>query len=127
MPTPDAVWITYVHDLAIAETGGAPGIRDLRALLAAVERPASGFGDVELFPTLFLKAAALGHAIVASHPFVDGNKRTALLAADAVLRANGVLLVASPEEKEFTLVALAVKELSLEDFARWLEEHSEPT
>ena len=126
MLIPDADWIIYVHDLAIAESGGAAGIRDLGALHAATERPASGFGAVELFPTLFLKSAALGHAIATSHPFVDGNKRAALLAANAVLEANGFELVASPEGKENTLVAVAVRELSLEGFAQWLEDHAVP-
>ena len=50
----------------------------------------------------------------------------ALLAANAVLEANGFELVASPEGKENTLVAVAVRELSLEGFAQWLEDHAVP-
>jgi death-on-curing protein len=126
VPTPDADWIVYVHDGVIATTGGASGIRDMGALLAAVERPQSGFDATELFPTVFLKAAALGHGIATSHPFTDGNKRTALLAAAAVLRADGYRLAASANEKEATMVSLALKETSLEQFAQWLEDHAEP-
>jgi death-on-curing protein len=113
--------------MVLEATGGAPGVRDLNALKAALDRPFSGFGDVQLFPTVFLKAAALGHGIATAHPFVDGNKRTALLATAALLELHGWALCASAGEQESTLVSLALKQLSLEDFARWLEEHSEPT
>jgi death-on-curing protein len=63
---------------------------------------------------------------VTAHPFVDGNKRTGLLAAAAVLRANGYRLAASAKEQEATMVSLALKETSLEQFAQWLEDHAEP-
>lgn len=114
------------HEMVLEETSGAPGIRDRNAPQAALDRPFSSFGDVQLFSTVFLKAAALGHGIATAHPFVDGNKRTVLLATAALLELHGLALRASAEEQETTLVALAVKELSLDDFARWLEHHAEP-
>lgn len=66
--------VLNLHEAAIKEFGGLLGILDYNRLVAAVERPHSGFGDVELFPTVFLKAAAVAHGIDRGHPFVDGNK-----------------------------------------------------
>jgi len=112
--------------MVLEETGGAPGVRDLNALQAALDRPLSGFGEVQVFPTVLLRAAALGHGIATAHPFVDGNKRTALLATVALLELHGWRLSATAEDQEATMVSLALKELSLDGFARWLEEHTEP-
>jgi death-on-curing protein len=50
---------------------------------------------------LTAKVAALVHAISAYHPFVDGNKRTALVAADAYLRLNGYRLVSGNDVEAF--------------------------
>jgi len=110
----------------ITFSGGVPGVLNDNAIHAAVQRPDSGFGGLECFPTLFLKAAALAHSVAAGHPFLDGNKRTALGVAAVMLRLNGYRLVAEGSCSEATMVSLALKELSLEDFARWLEDHAEP-
>jgi death-on-curing protein len=118
--------VLRLHERILHETGGASGVRDLGTLTAAIERPASGFGNTELFRTVFLKAAALAHGIATSHPFVDGNKRTALAAAATALHINGYVLRAPPAEQERIMVSLALKETSLEQFAEWLEEHAEP-
>ena len=71
-------------DILIEETGGAPGLRDVGALESAVMRPQIGYygGIVE-------EAAALMESLAINHPFVDGNKRIALAAADTFLLMNG--------------------------------------
>ena len=118
--------VVQFHHRAIRRSGGLPGVRDAGALASAVQRPQAGFGDVEFFATVFLKAAAIAHEIVSSHPFVDGNKRTALLAAGATLRLNGFEPDSSTEDEVRTMLALANGDRSLEQFAAWLEEHSFP-
>ena len=115
-----------LHDRALDVSGGLTGIRDASALMSAVERPHSGAADVELYPTVFLKAAAVAHGIATSHPLVEGNKRAALLAASATLQINDIELRASPEDEVHTMLALARHEMTLEDFASWLEQHSAP-
>ena len=118
--------VLRLHDRALEACGGLAGVRDLGALAAAVERPHSGVGDHELFPTVYLKAAAVAHGIATSHPFVDGNKRTALLAAAATLEINGLILDTDCRSEVDALLAVATHEITLEDFAAWLEEHSMP-
>ncbi len=60
-----------------------------------------------------------------SHPFVDGNKRVALVAGDVCLRLNGYRIVPSDEVEAF-FWSIARGEQSVENIAEWLREHSEP-
>jgi death-on-curing protein len=119
-------FVLFLHDECIEWTGGAPGVLNEGQLEAAIQRPLSGTGDVELFPSAFEKAAALAHGIATSHPFVDGNKRTAFLAASALLALNGFALEVSATDGEETMVALALGELTLAQFAEWLRAHTCP-
>jgi death-on-curing protein len=79
--------VLAIHALVIDEFGGADGVRDLGALEAAVFRPQTGYYEDSI-----AEAAALFESIVQNHPFLDGNKRTALAAADVHLRMNGLEL-----------------------------------
>lgn len=116
--------ILVLHDRVIEETGGAHGIHDLGLLIAAAERPRTSFGGKELYPNTFLKTAALFESIARNHAFVDGNKRTAVLAAARFLFINGYALTATnPELERFVLTAV-VKKRSIEKIAAWLKRHS---
>ena len=114
-----------IHEQVIAETGGAVGVSYPGGLEAALARPCSGFGEKEVFPDIQSKLAALIHSVISSHPFVDGNKRTALVAADACLRLNGCRLVPSEELEPF-FWAIARGEKSVEEIADWIKVHTEP-
>jgi death-on-curing protein len=72
--------ILRIHAELITEHGGANGVRDENALLAALASPWSGFADQELYPSTEEKASRLCYEIITQHPFVDGNKRTGLMA-----------------------------------------------
>jgi death on curing protein len=113
-----------IHEQVIAETGGTSGISYHGGLEAALARPFSGLGSEEVFPDLHSKAAALIHSVISFHPFVDGNKRTALVAADACLRLNGHRLVPSEELEPF-FWAIARGEKTVEVIADWLRAHIE--
>jgi death on curing protein len=79
-----------IHERVIARGGGGlEGIRDAALLHAAVARPFATFGEVELNLIDFDKAAALFHALIKSHPFMDGTKRTAFAAAVYFLHERG--------------------------------------
>jgi death on curing protein len=70
-----------------------------RALVdSAVTRPFQAVFGHELFPSLHDKAAALFHSLIADHPFENGNKRTAVLALDLFLAANGLFLYLGDDE-----------------------------
>ena len=74
--------------------------------------------------TLFDKAAAYGFHICKNHPFVDGNKRVALVLMDIFLQENGWTLTATEEEAYATVMALASGHLRKAELSAWLKEHS---
>jgi death-on-curing protein len=116
-----------MHDQVVnSPDGAAPGVRDAGALEAAVARPYNAFEGVEFYPTLFAKAAALMESIIHRHPFVDGNKRTGLLAAVFTLDEAGYDLMAPQREQTDVPVAVAEHRLNVDALARWLENYARP-
>lgn len=107
-----------VHDMQLAEHGGAPGVRDEGLLESALARPINlhAYGE----PDLCRLAAAYAFGIVRNHPFIDGNKRTGFLAAYIFLKINGSDLIADEVEATAAVLALASSESNEEDFAEWL-------
>lgn len=107
----------------IRRFGGSMGLRDIALLESASERPKASFDGQDLYETLFDKAAALLHSILKNHPFIDGNKRTALASAGIFLKLNGFKLINSHgEEINFTL-KVENKNLSVPRIAKWLKKH----
>jgi len=122
--TPEQV--LFLHSRLIDETGGEHGLRDLGLLLSALGRPQASFEQVDLYPSLFLKAAALMDSMVRNHPFVDGNKRTAIGGVALFLRLNGYGLIALADELVRFTMACAQGGQSLEQIADWFQFHTEP-
>lgn len=110
-----------VHDRQLAEHGGPSGVRDAGALDSALARPINRWSYGEDDPCSLAAACAFG--IARNHPFVDGNKRTAWVAARLFLRMNGHALVFSEQDAIRTVLALAGGELSEDELAGWLREH----
>lgn len=116
--------VLFIHARLIAETGGSHGIRDLGLLLSALARPQATFDGQDLYPDLFSKAGALMESLLQNHPFVDGNKRTAITASAMFLRLNGYRLTASnPEVEQFTFAAL-LEHWPVDRLAAWFEGHT---
>ncbi|MFF7242428.1 type II toxin-antitoxin system death-on-curing family toxin [Embleya sp. NPDC008237] len=111
----DVYLLTAADAIAVAEeTTGNPGIRDRALIESGVARPgASAFG-VDAYPDPWAKAAALLHSIVANHPFLDGNKRTGLVAAVVFLEYNGIDVELLDEDATFDLI-MAVADGSLSE------------
>ncbi len=130
MPVPEATSVEGlldIHDQVVhSPDGAAPGVRDLGALEAIVARPQSAFGGIEFYPTLPSKAAALMDSIIHRHPFVDGNKRTALLAAAFMLDEADYILTASQQEMTDVAVQVADNQLDVKTLCQWLEQNSQP-
>lgn len=125
----DWVWIVRsvviaAHNEQLAEHGGAAGIRDAGLLDSALARAENlaAYGD----PDVAALAAAYGFGIVRNHPFVDGNKRAALIATELFLVVNGFELIVDDAECVLTVLALAAGELDEAEFAGWLRRHAEP-
>jgi death on curing protein len=119
-------WLTAdmavaIHDEQLAIFGGAAGMRDEALLESALDRPRNkwAYEQAEL-PEL---AAAYGYGIARNHPFVDGNKRTSLLAIYTFLGINGVEFIAPEAEAAAMILSLAAGEVSEESFARWIRDN----
>lgn len=119
-----AAQILFIHARLITETGGEHGIHELGLLQSAVGRPQATFEGADLYPETHRKAAALFDSLIRNHPFVDGNKRTAITAAAIFLRQNGWRLKTTPEVLENFTLAAAQGQYSLDQLTRWFEEHS---
>ncbi len=117
--------VLYVHTAMIAEYGGTHGLRDVGLLESAVQRPQQTFGAKDLYPTVWLKAAALYHSLTLNHAFVDGNKRTAITATALFLRWNGWQLTADSEILFRFILRVIRQKISVERIATWLEAQSE--
>jgi death-on-curing protein len=112
-----------VHDEQLAEHGGGIGVRDAGLLESALERPRNRFAydPAADLPTL---AAAYAFGLARNHPFVDGNKRTAFVAAEVFLELNGMTVTASDEACVLTMVRLAAGEMEETVYAHWLRENA---
>ena len=91
----DVAWALELHDLIISEWGGTSGILSMAGLESALARPFHGYHN-----SLSSQAAALMHALIKNHPFVDGNKRTASLAALVALHESGIEILGSRQYKK---------------------------
>jgi death-on-curing family protein len=117
--------IVELHDQVLQQYGGLPGLRvgGEGLLEAAIGRMQSGFGETELYPELADKAAALIHSIITTHPFNDGNKRTALMAGIYFLHIHGFSTHDSDELAEL-IIAVADDKASLEDLRHWIDNYT---
>lgn len=121
-------WITAaiaaaIHDEAIYEFGGLPGVRDRGLLERALDRPRNLLAQDE-GSSLFRLVALLCIGIAKNHPFNDGNKRTALLATRAFLFLNGYALEPRQDDEVATLVAVADGSFGEDALESWLVDNS---
>ena len=112
-----------MHNRQLAEHGGSEGIRDSGLLESALQRPRNKYAYGE--PDLSDLAAAYAYGIARNHPFVDGNKRTALVASLTFLELNGSKMISTQAENVAVFFALAAGELDEDALAAWLREHAE--
>jgi death-on-curing protein len=116
--------ILFLHARLVAETGGLHGVRDLSMLESAAARPKATFGEKDLYPDIFTKAAALLDSLINNHPFVGGNKRTGIAAAALFLRRNGYHLKAEAVELENFTLSVAIEHPDPQIITSWLKEHT---
>lgn len=115
--------LLLLHGESLAEHGGMMGIRDEGLLDSAIDRPRNqfaygGIGDIVQL------AAAYAFGIARNHPFADGNKRAALIAAGLFLRMNGRRLKADKVDAYRATMALAAGDIGEEEFAAWIRANS---
>ena len=116
--------ILRLHFQLIEDFGGTHGVRDEGRLLSVVEAPKlEAFGN-EQYPSLFEKAAVYLRNIIGDHPFVDGNKRTALTVCGIFLSRNGKRLVSSQKGLENFTLKVATRHLEIKEISVWLSANS---
>lgn len=123
------VWVpkevlTAVHAEQLAEHGGATGVRDEGLFDSALAPPQqlATYGE----PDVADLAAGYAFGIARNHPFIDGNKRTAFVAAQLFLRLNGRRIEVNHVDATVTMLKLAAGDLPEADFAAWLRQHLAP-
>ena len=118
VPTKDMVLL--LHQLVAQESGGDPGLRDEALLEGALASAFQTFGGKDLHPTKEEKAAALGHALVSDHAFVDGNKRIGTLVMLSFLEANGIPLRATDTDIAAAGLAVAAGTMDRQGLLDWI-------
>lgn len=110
------------HAMQLAEHGGGAGVRDEGLLDSTLNRPVNlaAYGT----PTVFDLAAAYAFGIAKNHPFVDGNKRTAFVAAAVFLELNGHSLNATEADAVLAVLGLASGTMEEAAFSDWLKTNS---
>ena len=124
---PDFLWLEdalEIHQDQIQRYGGREGIRDVRLLASALAMPRAGIGNEYVHADLFEQAAAYLFHIVKNHPFVDGNKRVAAMAAFVFLKLNGITLQASNRAFERLVAAAAEGKADKAKITAFLRRHT---
>jgi death-on-curing protein len=117
--------VLAMHELLVAEHGGSPVLRDRALLESALAAPKNHFAYGER--DLVVLASAYAYSVTRNHPFVDGNKRTAFIAAYTFLEINGMYLSAGEEEVVAAVVGLSARTMSLNEFTDWLRRSCKKT
>ena len=115
--------IDAVHDMLLTEHGGPSGLRDSGLLESALARPVNQYSYGE--NDLHALAASYAFGVVKNHPFMDGNKRTAFMAAYVFLRRNGLQLTADEVSATEAVLSLASSEMTEAEFCKWLSENTQ--
>jgi len=118
--------VLRIHAHQIEQYGGLFGVRDAGLLLSAVAAPQASFAGGFLHGTPFEMAAAYLFHLARNHPFLDGNKRTALAAALVFLELNDVSLDAPDEELAELVLRVATGRASKAEVAVFLARHAVP-
>jgi death-on-curing protein len=113
--------VLEIHQVLIQQFGGSQGVRDEGLLKSAIERPFSGFGEAEFYPTPEAKAGAILESIVKNHPFIDGNKRTGYVLMRLILMQFGKDITATQDEKYELVISVASGKIDFQEIVSWIE------
>jgi death on curing protein len=116
--------VLLIHEEQIDAYGGIRGIRDTGLLESAVMTPQASFGGEYLHTGQFEMAAAYAFHIAENQPFLDSNKRTALVSALVFLDINGIEILDAERTLYNAMIAISNKEMDKYDLAALLEDLS---
>jgi len=98
--------VLAIHEQSIHHFGGSPGIRSVELLESALGATQASYGGTSVFKDLIEVAAAYLFYLCSNHPFIDGNKRTALASCIVFLKLNQI--ETTPDSPEWEALALDV-------------------
>jgi death-on-curing protein len=116
--------VLRLHDLQLQLFGGASGVRDLGLLESAIANAEATFDGVFLQQDLFEMAAAYLYGICRNHPFVDGNKRSAVSSALVFLEMNDIRIECDDDDLYDVVMATAEGRITKSEIAAFLREHA---
>jgi death on curing protein len=114
--------VLLLHADTIDIDGGSYGVRDHGLLDAAVAMPRQQFGGEYLHEDLAAMASAYMFHLAQNHPFIDGNKRAAVLSALVFLSMNGIQELTEPKDLELVTLQVAASEMGKDMLTQWLRE-----
>lgn len=117
--------ILLLYKLTMQESGGRAGVRDIALLDSAISSAYQTFDNKELYPTKEEKAAKIGYALITSHAFVDGNKRTGMLIMLSFLEMNGVHLKYTEQDAIETGYMVAKGQMGYIELLDWINTHKD--
>lgn len=115
--------VIEIHKRMIESSGGITGIRDYKLLDSALQTIYQTFDGSDLYPSIIEKAARLGYALNANHPFIDGNKRIAMHMMALFLRFHEISYQPSNEEVIRVGLSLANNQMTYEELVNWVNKN----
>lgn len=116
--------VLLLHQMLIAETGGASDVRDQGLLDSALESVYATFGGKDLYPSKEEKGARLGYTLISNHAFVDGNKRIGMYVMLTFLEVNGLRVEATSQEVVDVGMGVADGSITYEMLLDWVCGHT---
>lgn len=117
----DIVEVEKIHDILIEKFGGVKGIRDKGLLESSINRPFQTFDGQELYPHPIDKAAAIFESIIANHPFIDGNKRTAYVLMRLTLKNYSIDIHSEQNDKYEFVIKAASGQVKFDQIRIWIK------
>ena len=118
--------VLALHADQVERYGGDLGIRDLALLESAIAAPTASYQGEFLHGSLYEIAAAYLFHLVKNHPFVDGNKRVALISTIVFLGFNDLALTAEPDALTNLVIGVADGSVSKAEVAVFLKQNTRP-
>jgi death-on-curing protein len=120
----DVESVLVIHESRIRKYGGSSGVRSMDLLQSALGNVEATFGGEFLHGTVYEMGAAYLYGICRNHPFLDGNKRTALACALVFLRRNGISIRAAEDDLYDLVIGVAEGRVAKETVAAFFERHA---
>lgn len=124
--TQEEILLIHFHVVCdIQKENAGYAILNYGTIESVISIPFQTFDGMELYPSLYQKAAIITENIISGHPFQDGNKRVGITAGCVFLLINGCKITASEDDVFEVAMKTANGEWHKEEIVKWFEQHVE--